>query len=574
MAIRCELVFFWYLSGMAFFLRPLQPGILCSETFRIPRGEHVLRVGRDEGNELRVDHSSVSSLHARIEVKGGSEVAVVDCGSSNGTFVNGIRIERHPLADGDLLRFATAEFRVHVMGNGSHKDAEDPGVAPEDPAVEEEQAPLAFDEATNETRIDDSARERESLGCETERLLGEVSLAKEETGRMRAELDRRDAEAVLREGRLRAQDEELRRLRRELEDAARREERTQANLSEARRETMDREGAIAALRYEIDKKEAQVRQLDGERARLQKVCDDYALAWDELQARFAAAVTESEAAQGARQQAERETRALLERSAELGTRLLLDWRGWLEPGEEPALSPDLGADEVFARLERVAARIRGELDRIEPIWFEFGAGVQDELARRCGALRGEEGALADEVARRNAERAALEADLVYFREQLDAEVRRAQGLSRRGIEVEIPERFESMVIARDREQEVYRALVERLETLDLLLEGYRRSRKLRGVHRDLAEFRHRIAAILEAGGVGLFEIETGTQLTLKHRREVQVLGRKGWGTRQYSEQPFQPGEVVKVVRPGYRIGEGDGAVILRKVEVLIRGVDG
>jgi hypothetical protein len=54
---------------------------------------------------------------------------------------------------------------------------------------------------------------------------------------------------------------------------------------------------------------------------------------------------------------------------------------------------------------------------------------------------------------------------------------------------------------------------------------------------------------------------------------VQVLSRKGWGTRQYAAIPFQPGEVVKVIRPGYRLGEGEEAVILRKVEVLIQGVE-
>ena len=64
-----------------------------------------------------------------------------------------------------------------------------------------------------------------------------------------------------------------------------------------------------------------------------------------------------------------------------------------------------------------------------------------------------------------------------------------------------------------------------------------------------------------------------TILTLKHRKEVQILSRKGWGTRQFTEYPFQPGEVIKVIRPGYRVGEGEYAVILRKVEVLIRGVD-
>ena len=52
-----------------------------------------------------------------------------------------------------------------------------------------------------------------------------------------------------------------------------------------------------------------------------------------------------------------------------------------------------------------------------------------------------------------------------------------------------------------------------------------------------------------------------------------MLSRKGWGTKQYSEHPFQPGQVTKVIRPGYRVGEGDASVILRKVEVLIRGFD-
>ncbi len=54
------------------------------------------------------------------------------------------------------------------------------------------------------------------------------------------------------------------------------------------------------------------------------------------------------------------------------------------------------------------------------------------------------------------------------------------------------------------------------------------------------DFRRRLAEILEAGGVRAFEIEIGTLLTLRHRREVQILSRKGWGTKQYAESPFQP----------------------------------
>ena len=90
---------------------------------------------------------------------------------------------------------------------------------------------------------------------------------------------------------------------------------------------------------------------------------------------------------------------------------------------------------------------------------------------------------------------------------------------------------------------------------------------------ELDDFRSRLAVIIESSGVQLFEVPVRTILTLKHRKEVQILSRKGWGTRQFTEYPFQPGEVIKVIRPGYRVGEGEYAVILRKVEVLIRGVD-
>ena len=62
---------------------------------------------------MQVSHASVSLQHALIEVNDDSSVEVVDCGSSSGTFVNGIRVvDRRTLSAGDLLRFAAAEFRV------------------------------------------------------------------------------------------------------------------------------------------------------------------------------------------------------------------------------------------------------------------------------------------------------------------------------------------------------------------------------------------------------------------------------------------------------------------------------
>lgn len=572
-------------------LRPLKPEIYPAGAFPIPTGDRVFRVGREAGNDLRVEHASVSAQHARIEVLGDSGIEVVDCGSSNGTFVNGIRVERRQLKAGDLLRFATAEFRVqesngvaptrklngspiHPAADPEEVDEESTGPVPSLPThatvVVEERLSRAQTDGEKEALRIAFHEEREALKREIARLIEESGRRASETAELRTRLGTRESEVVALDQKVKSQEEQLRRLQRDLENAAARENRLQTNLSEARREVMEREGIIAGLRYEIGTRDGQLRQLDEQRAGLQQTCDTYAAAEADWQSRWADLSDRYETEVAGRTNAERQSADLLARLALLESRLLVDWQAWIPASGLPGYDASEAAS-LFHRIETTAAAIRGELDLIEPIWLQYGDGVQAELVRRTGERQAELSEVESEIARRRDDLAAIEADLAQFRETMDTEVRRAQGLSRKGIEVEIPERFETMVIARDREQEIYRALIERLEVLDLLLEGYRNSRKLKEVAQELTAFRNRLVAILESGGVRPFELGLGTFLSPKHRREVQVLSRKGWGTRQYSETPFQPGEVVKVVRPGYRVGEGDAAVILRKVEVLIRG---
>jgi pSer/pThr/pTyr-binding forkhead associated (FHA) protein len=576
---------------MALTLRPLKPEIYPAGAFPIPTGDRVFRVGRDAGSDLLVDHASVSAHHAMIEVLGDSRIEVIDCGSSNGTFVNGIRVERRRLEPGDLLRFATAEFRVQESNgaaptrklNGTASAAEEgveedrddlTGPVPPRPdegavAVEERLSRSEADGEKEALRIA-FQEEREALKREIARLIEESGRRKAESADLRERLGARESEAGSLDQRVKAQEEQIRRQLRDLEEATAREQRLQASLNEARREVIDREGVIAGLHYEIGAKDGQLRQSEDQRAGLQQICDAYAAAEVEWQARWTDLSSRYEAEVSAKTTAEGFSSDLLARLNRLEDRLLADWQAWI-PGEALPERGSVEAVVLFQRIETTAAAIRGQLDLIEPIWLQFGDGVQAELARRTDERRVELAEVESEIARRRDDLAAIEADLARFRETMDVEVRRAQGLSRKGIEVEIPERFETMVIAKDREQEIYRALIERLEVLDLLLEGYRNSRKLKEVAQELTAFRNRLVAILESGGVRPFELGLGTFLSPKHRREVQVLSRKGWGTRQYSETPFQPGEVVKVVRPGYRVGDGDVAVILRKVEVLIRG---
>lgn len=316
-------------------LQPISEGILEKEFFAISSEKASLTVGRSAGNDLIVNHASVSAIHARLEVSSGDQIEVHDLQSSNGTFVNGQQIENRVLEIGDLLKFASAEFEVV-------ETKEDPAIARAE----------------------------------------ELSLAIEEMEKEQAELKLQCS-----------------------------------NLKSTRDQ----------LIVETSEHRATVRRLDGE-------------------------------------------------------------------------------------LEKV-------------------------------------------------------------REKVDREVRRSQGLSRSDRNDGGGDTLQSKLIANDREKAVFQELIERIEGLDQLVAGYRKSKSLKEVVIELELFRGRLNAILEKNGVESYEIEPKTQLTLKHRATVQIVSKKGWGTKDHIEALFQPGVVTKVVRPGFRVGSEDNPVILRKVEVLIREVN-
>jgi pSer/pThr/pTyr-binding forkhead associated (FHA) protein len=79
-------------------------------TFRILPGS-IKTVGRAPRADFIVDAALVSRLHCRLAA-GATDLEVVDLESTNGTFVNGERVARAVLKNGDRLGVGKVEFLV------------------------------------------------------------------------------------------------------------------------------------------------------------------------------------------------------------------------------------------------------------------------------------------------------------------------------------------------------------------------------------------------------------------------------------------------------------------------------
>jgi pSer/pThr/pTyr-binding forkhead associated (FHA) protein len=86
----------------------LEPGAL---TFRILPGS-VKTVGRATRADFVVDAALVSRFHCRLTATPAGTLELEDLRSTNGTFVNGARVDHLVLAEGDRVRVGRVELIV------------------------------------------------------------------------------------------------------------------------------------------------------------------------------------------------------------------------------------------------------------------------------------------------------------------------------------------------------------------------------------------------------------------------------------------------------------------------------
>jgi pSer/pThr/pTyr-binding forkhead associated (FHA) protein len=79
------------------------------KTFRILPGNERT-IGRATGADFIIDAALVSRVHCRVTALAGGELEIKDLESTNGTYVNGERVETARLAPGDRLLVGRVEF--------------------------------------------------------------------------------------------------------------------------------------------------------------------------------------------------------------------------------------------------------------------------------------------------------------------------------------------------------------------------------------------------------------------------------------------------------------------------------
>src|SRR3954447_16570600 len=115
-----------------------------SETIKL--GDGVTTVGRHDDCQLRIKSSQVSRKHCELFEKKGI-LLVKDLGSSNGTYVNGKRIQdQRVLEPGDELTIGQVKLKVGKLGEALPPTPAAPAAKPGDTAVVEAVSAVEDDE--------------------------------------------------------------------------------------------------------------------------------------------------------------------------------------------------------------------------------------------------------------------------------------------------------------------------------------------------------------------------------------------------------------------------------------------
>lgn len=106
-------------------------GNIVSET---PITSTIITIGRELGNDIKIDNPAVSGIHARIGIEG-NDVYIEDAQSTNGTYLNGKKIEKQIIKAGDEAIIGKHSISI-VEVEGETAGAEDEFITPVIPSLD------------------------------------------------------------------------------------------------------------------------------------------------------------------------------------------------------------------------------------------------------------------------------------------------------------------------------------------------------------------------------------------------------------------------------------------------------
>jgi len=87
-------------------------GIVAGTRFALT--QEIVVIGRDGENEIVIEDSTVSRKHARLERTEKGRYYLVDQESTNGVFLNGVRVVKTILQGGDEVRIGDIYFQYEA----------------------------------------------------------------------------------------------------------------------------------------------------------------------------------------------------------------------------------------------------------------------------------------------------------------------------------------------------------------------------------------------------------------------------------------------------------------------------
>ena len=83
----------------------------------IESDKHEIIIGRNAENDIVIENLAVSKLHARI-VKQDEAYYIEDLNSTNGTYLNKIRITKKDLKNNDIISVGKHSLEIHFVKKG------------------------------------------------------------------------------------------------------------------------------------------------------------------------------------------------------------------------------------------------------------------------------------------------------------------------------------------------------------------------------------------------------------------------------------------------------------------------